>query len=269
MEMYIYFISKIKQIMSLSNILNKLFKTGKKIDTKFLPSRGLFYPDDFEIRIKKASMEDIIRYESSYDGDILTVIKGMKTIISSCTDFGKYSFSHMKSVDLVFLFLEIVAYTNGEPVKFEHLDNETGIEEKLDFGSRNFNYFDMTKYGWEYDKENKSFNVDGYNLTMPSIGSESSLDNYFNTKGSDLDFKKIQRCNFHFLYFTNNKTTLTNNEIENLLIIFNEEISDEEQIKMSKSIDKFLKAFGYNFIKNNKIVDIKSKLDLKQIWKIS
>jgi hypothetical protein len=104
---------------------------------------------------------------------------------------------------------------------------------------------------------------------MPSIGSESSLDNFFNTKGIDLDFKKIQKYNFHFLYFTNNKTTLTNNEIENLLIIFNEEISDEEQIKMSKSIDKFLKAFGYNFIKNNKIVDIKSKLDLKQIWKIS
>jgi hypothetical protein len=256
--------------MSLISILSGILNTSKKIDIGFLPSRGLFYPNDFEIKIKKASMEDIIRYESSYEGDVLNVIQCMKTIISKCCDFGKYSFSHVKSADLVFLFLEIVAYTNGEPVKFEHFDRETGIEEKLDFGSKNFYYFDSEKYGWIYNEETKSFIVDGYNLTMPSIGVEYSLDKFFNRKIDDIDYlRKLEKSNFHFLYFTDNKSTLEENEIENLLIIFNDEISYEEQMKMSKTIDIFTKAFGYNFIKNNKIIDIKTKLDLKKIWKTS
>ncbi|NBO22228.1 hypothetical protein EBU94_02645, partial [bacterium] len=171
--------------MKLINILNSILNIHKKIDTKLLPSRGLFYPDDLEIRIKKATMEDIIKYESSYDGDVLNAIKCMKAIISSCCDFGKYSFSHIKSVDMVFLFLEIVSFTNSEPVKFNHFDNETGVEEQLDFGSKNFQYFDNKKYNWEYDKLNKSFNVDGYNLTMPSLGSEYSLDKFLNKRSDD------------------------------------------------------------------------------------
>jgi hypothetical protein len=256
--------------MSLISILSGILNTSKKIDSKFLPSRGLFYPNDFEIKIKKASMEDIIRYESSYEGDVLNVIKCMKNIISKCCDFGKYSFSYMKSADLVFLFLEIVAYTNGEPVKFEHFDKETGIEEKLDFGSKNFHYFDPEKHGWVYNDETKSFIVDGYNLTIPSIGIEYSLDQFFNKKINDVNyFKKLERYNFHFLYFSNNKSTLEESEIENLLIIFNEEISYEEQMKMSNAINTFSKAFGYSFLKNNKVIDIKSKLDLRQIWKTS
>jgi hypothetical protein len=46
----------------LIDLLRGIFNLTKKIDTKILPSQGLFYKDDFEISIKRADVEDIIEY---------------------------------------------------------------------------------------------------------------------------------------------------------------------------------------------------------------
>ena len=48
--------------MSLCDILDGFKNKSKPIDVKTLPSMGLFYNDDFEIKIKKASAEDIKKY---------------------------------------------------------------------------------------------------------------------------------------------------------------------------------------------------------------
>ena len=96
--------------MSLSNILKGILNLQKKINVKTLPSQGIFYKDDFELWIKKADVEDIIEYEYEYEKENLgLVISRVKKIVekNAITSNG-YSFNDIKSVDVVFLFLEIV-----------------------------------------------------------------------------------------------------------------------------------------------------------------
>jgi hypothetical protein len=58
----------------LMDLLRGLLNLTKKIDTKILPSQGLFYRDDFEISIKRADIEDIIEYEHNYIKDNVGVV---------------------------------------------------------------------------------------------------------------------------------------------------------------------------------------------------
>jgi len=57
--------------MEILSIVNNILGQQKKLDLKSLPSQGFFYKDDFEIFIKKATMDDIIEYELNYDNKIL------------------------------------------------------------------------------------------------------------------------------------------------------------------------------------------------------
>ena len=96
--------------MSLLSIIKGILNLQHKIDLKKLPSQGLFYKDDFEIYIKKANLEDIIEYEHNYDKeDLGTVISRLKKIVEKNVILSKnYSYNDIKSIDVVFLFLEIV-----------------------------------------------------------------------------------------------------------------------------------------------------------------
>ena len=87
--------------MKLINLFKKLLKIQKKLDIDKLPSRGLFYKDDFEIYIKKVDVQDIIEYEHKYDSDDLgTVIYKLKAIVEKNAIFSEgYSFIDIKSID--------------------------------------------------------------------------------------------------------------------------------------------------------------------------
>ena len=98
--------------MNLVNLLKGLLNLQKKVDIKSLPSQGLFYNDDFEIVIKKADVGDIIEYEHDYIKDDLgLVITKLKKVVEKNAIFSTgYSFNNLKSIDIVFLFLEIVKF---------------------------------------------------------------------------------------------------------------------------------------------------------------
>ena len=95
--------------MNLVNLLKGLLNLQKKVDIKSLPSQGLFYNNDFEIIIKKADVGDIIEYEHDYIKDDLgLVITKLKKIVEKNTTFSSgYNFNDIKSIDVVFIFLEI------------------------------------------------------------------------------------------------------------------------------------------------------------------
>jgi hypothetical protein len=40
-------------LLSLLSLLRSIFNTEKNIDVRILPSQGLFYNDDFSLKIKK------------------------------------------------------------------------------------------------------------------------------------------------------------------------------------------------------------------------
>jgi predicted Ser/Thr protein kinase len=102
---------------------------------------------------------------------------------------------------------------------------------------------------------------------MPSIGVENCL-TYFLLKKIKLNQKsEWDTYSYDFIFFTGNKGTLTFEEMENLVTIFNYDLDSKEQDKISKITNKFMKMVGYNLKKEDRIIEIKSKIDLEKIWK--
>jgi len=256
--------------MGLLELIKNIVTGLKRIDVKFLPSQGFFYPSDFDIKIKKATDEDIIDYEFHFDGEnILKMIESIKKIVINNTIFSKdYKFEDLKSIDIVFIFLEIVKYTTSKGVEVEFFNDDLGRKDKINFEKENFNYFNLKKYERNYLKNEFSFLIDGYKFAMPSVGVENSLTQYLLSISNRPDSIKYNDYSFDFLFFLGNKNNLTFDEIENLITIFNHDIDDSEKKKIKSIIDKFIKIIDYDLIVNKtNLIDVKSQLDFHSIWR--
>lgn len=254
---------------SLLEIISNILNHTKKIDILKLPTQGLFYPSDFEIKIKKADMEDIIDYEYNYDrNNLYVVIESVKKIVRQNTIFNKnYKFEDIKSVDIVYLFLEIVRFTNRKPIQIGFFNEELGKPDLIEFNNQNFNYFNFDDYKKYHDKEKSELLLDDYRFSMPSIGVENCVTKFLVKKSVEPDSKKWNDYSYDFLFFVGNKNHLSFDEIENLVVIFNFDIEESEKKKIKSIVKKFLPLVNYSIKHNNKVIDVKSKLDLETIWK--
>lgn len=256
------------------NILNEIFSSilnhKKKIDLKTLPSLGLFYKDDFKIWIKKADIEDIIEYEYNYKkDDVGSVISRVKKIVKKNVILSNgYEYNDIKSLDVVYLFLEIVKLTNNKKIKVDYLNQLTGEIETITFDSNNFNYAnineDLMKY---YDDNLKQFVIDGFKYSPPCIGVEDSLTSYILSKSNQVDNEKFADYNYDFLYFLGDKNKLNPSEIDNLIEIYNYDISEEDSKKIGDIIIKFKDLGKYTLKKDSQVIEITAKIDLEKIWK--
>jgi hypothetical protein len=252
------------------DFFRELFVKRIKIDTKMLPSQGLFYKPDFEITIKKASNEDILDYEKNYiKDDVGTVIYLIKKIVEKNIKLSKsYVYEDIKSIDVIFIFLEIVKITKGKPINLMYFDKETDKEGKIEFGSKYFNYFNFTdKLLEKYSNEDRSFTINGYKYTLPSIGVENALTNFLIIKSSEQDAFNYNNYTYDFTYFVGDKNTLKFKEIENLIQIFNFDMDKDEVKKMKEVIKVFLPLQRYSLKKDGRIVEMNSKINLEKIWK--
>jgi hypothetical protein len=252
------------------DFFRELFVKRVKVDTKILPSQGLFYKKDFEINIKKASKEDILDYEKNYvKDDIGTVIYLIKKIVEKNIKLsGGYVYEDIKSIDIIFIFLEIVKITKGKPINLLYFDKETDSEGKIEFGSKYFNYFEFTnKLLQNYSNEDRSFTINGYKYTLPSIGVENSLTNFLIVKSSEEDAFNYNNYTYDFTYFVGDKNNLKFKEIENLIQIFNFDMDKDEMKKMKEVIKTFLPLQRYSLKKDGRVVEMNSKINLEKIWK--
>lgn len=245
-------------------------KESKKIDIKKLPSQGFFYPEGFEISIRKATPESIEEYEKGYDPeDLGMILSKLKNIVSENIIMPSgYTFSHIKSIDVVFIFLEIVALTKKKPVQLEYYNDELGMLDKIDFSERSFNYFEFdeeTMKGWI--PEERCFQISGYKFTLPSIGVENSLTNYLIAKSSDPDALRYNDYSYSFTYFLGNREFVTFDEIDNLIEIFNSDLDDEETEKVESIVAAFQPLQRYSLVKNSRVIEMSSKINLQEIWK--
>lgn len=258
--------------MRLADFIRSIFfrKKEKKIDVRKLPSQGLFYKEGFEMKIRKASMESIAEYENDYDPeDLGTILSKLKKIVSDCVVLPKgYTFSYIKSIDVVFIFLEIVAFTKNKPVLMEYYNDESGAIDTIAFGDRTFNYYrldgDMMR---KWDSVERCFMINGYKFTLPSIGVENSLTNYLISKSSEPDAIKYNDYSYSFTYFVGNREFVTFGEIDNLIEIFNSDIDEEESEKVGEIVEAFMPMQKYSLLKNTRVIEISSKINLKEIWK--
>lgn len=255
--------------MNLSNLVKSLLNLQKEIKVNFLPSQGLFYNNDFKVFIKRANVEDVIDYEYKYVKDDLVVIinKIKKIVRRNVTLSPGYTFDDIKSIDIIFLFLEIVKFTKNEPIYFVYV-NELSEEFEIEFSSDNFNYFkpngDLMR---KYDKDEKCFLIDGYKYTLPSIGVENSLTSFLYKKSNEPNAHLYNDYFYEFTHFVMNKRYLTHDEIDNLLHIFNFDIEESEFRKVQNIIDTFSPIQRYSLIKSGKVLEMDSKIDLEKIWK--
>ncbi len=252
------------------DFFRELFIKKVKLNTKLLPSQGLFYKQDFEITIRKASKQDILDYENNYIKDDLgIVIYLIKKIVKNNIKLNNgYVYDDIKSIDIIFIFLEIVKLTKGRAISLLYFDKENDIQGEIEFGSKYFNYFKISNRLLEkYNNEDRSFIIDGYKYTLPSIGVENSLTNFLVIKSEEEDAFKYNNYTYDFTYFVGDKNTLKYKEIENLIQIFNFDMDKYEMKKIKDIINIFSPLQKYSLIKEGRIVEMNSKINLEKIWK--
>jgi len=253
--------------MTLNGILSLLVIQKKDLELTKLPSQGFFYPKDMKLKIKKAEPQDILDYESRIDRhNMIKSIDCIKTIVQRNIMLNKkYSFNDIKSVDIIFIFLEIVKFTKGKPimVKFKSKD---GVNKEVPFCMENFNYFDFKPMSYCYDEETREFIMEGYHYSFPSIGVENSLAEYLSSITDSKKIKEIQEITYDFLFFLTGRNSISSSEIENLIQIFNYDLDETEKEKVSKIVKIFNPILSYSLIFEGEKVDMKYMLNLENIW---
>ena len=255
--------------MGLLEVLRTLLTETKKIEILDLPSRGLFYKDDFKIKIKKADIEDIIEYEHRFDKtNLMITINCIKDIVNKNTILSsEYTYEYIRSVDIIFLFLEIVKFTTGKEIPISYI-NKNGEEDKINFSTEYFNYFNFDKFMSSYDTVSKEILLDGWKFSLPSIGVESSLTKYLSSKSDAEDIKFLNNASYDFMFFLGDKHQLSFPEIDNLIQIFNFDLDESELDKVKSIVDKFKSIVGYSLVSDGNSIEVKTKIDLQKIWKI-
>ena len=236
----------------------------RRIDIHKLPSQGLFYPDGLTISIKKAEFSDILDYEFGFDGtNILRALESIKTIVErNVLVGGGYGYPDIKSVDIVFLFLEIVAFTNGSEIKVPYTD-AGGNRVEVAFGAHNFNYFDFSPFMPHYNPATKEMEIDGYRFSFPAIGVENSLADYISRQ---TDLSRFKDMSFDFLFFLSGRRVLSYPEIDNLIQIFNDDLDEAERGRVSAIVARFSGIVSYSLLVDGQRVELKTNVNLGRIW---
>ena len=253
--------------MILSTLLKDLtiHKSTKKLNLKKLPSMGIFYKDDFWVRIKKADIEDIIEYNYYFDGEnAFTIIELVKNVVRNNTFYPKgYSFEHIRAIDVIYIFFEIVKITKNKKLYISEFNELSGEYDKIEVCGDNFNYFNPTKF--KFNKEEMYFDCDGFKFRMPSIGVENSIFRF----SEYLVRNKISKWDdyqYDFTYFLSDKDSLEFSEIENLLTIFKVDISEYDKKTIDSIISYFRPMFKYSLIYEGRVISLTHRISLDDIW---
>jgi hypothetical protein len=249
------------------DLLKSVITAKREINVKELPSMGLFYQDDFKIKIKRVDDSDIADYEKDFEKSLGVIVNKIKKVVYNNIFFSNgYDFGDLRSIDVVYIFLEIVKFTLNKTIDLTY---SNGIaDKKIQFCSKYFNYYrinsDMMS---KYDSIQKCFLIDGYKYTLPTIGVESCLSNFLVDKSYNEDAPKYNEYHYDFIYFLLHKKNISFEEIDNLIQIFNFDLSEEESQKITNIIKTFIPMQMYSLIDDGFVVDINSKIELDKIWK--
>lgn len=253
--------------MTLTNILKGLMIEKKEIPLADLPTQGYFYAVDMKLFIKSAELEDIFDYEQKIDKhNIMNSIECIKNIVSKNVTLSKdYCYDDLKSVDVIFIFLEIVRFTKKKDLLVKYVDS--GVPKELPFCPKYFNYFDFKPFLKFYDSKTREFVIDGFRFSFPCIGIENSLSRYL----VDLTIQKLNEMkdiSYDFLFFLAGKNSIQFEEIENIIQIFNFDIEDKDKETISNIISYFNPILSYSLKIDGIKVELKSSMKLESIWQV-
>ena len=233
------------------------------LDNRFLPSKGLFYKDDFTISIKKASKEDIDSYIKDFDEkNIGLILDKIKKIVNDNVIVSEgYNPNYIKGVDIVWVFFEIVKITKSSPIYIS-----TEKDSKIEVSFENFKYidFDLTNF----DNIDKQFYEMGWKYSPPAIGVENSLNNFLIINSITGNISKYKDISFNFIFFLSDKDSLSYDEIENLIQIFNYDIDKYQYNQVIEVIENYKEVQSYILINDGEEIDIIANINFMNIWDI-
>jgi hypothetical protein len=246
----------------------ELFGYQITLDINKLPSLGLFYPKNFNITIRKPSIEEVVKFEHVYDkNDIVSSVKNIRKFVFQCTSIEGYVPYDIISMDLLFIFLKLVKLYTKVPVIVHYYDSE-GVLQQIFLTEDNFNYAKIPDDLMVcYDSKERNFNFNGFRYSLPTIGVYTSLDEFVNdkvSKGMDT-LEKYKNLEYNFIYCLSKRNSLTVSEIDNLIDVFNEDIEPDVKKTNEDIIAKFNTLFKYS-LKNDKYVIGINNLDLTNIF---
>lgn len=195
-----------------------------------LPSRGYFYPSDFKIILTRIDIDDVRNVFTRVSNTtpkmtsyVMMVLINNILIDQIILNKG-YSYDMLVSIDILYLFLELIKFSKGSDVDIN------GVA----FKSDNFEYFDFDDWGEYYDAEKRAFIFDGWEMRLPSVGAYQSVIDYAILKGKNAD----NNIDLTLLYFLKeNSYFMGVSEIENLSLCFND-LSAKERERLKKITKK-------------------------------
>lgn len=172
---------------------------------KDLPTRGMFYPDGFEIFIRAASGGEIRHWSMTNEEEISDIDDALNYMLERCMTVRvgdmPGSWKDLKDIDRLYVILAIRDFTftegnNELKIKIDEKHEEVVNKDSIDFISLPDN---LMKH---YSQEDKCFVFQipkaerSLNIYLPSVGVSSWLKNYVQTKsrkqeGFDKDFVTI------------------------------------------------------------------------------
>ena len=252
--------------MNLYNYIKNSFINKKRINLKILPSQGFFYEEDFYLYVKKASKKDIELYQNDFvPGDLGIILSKIKNIVFS-NIISNYDFDNIKSIDIIFIFFEIIKFTKNKPFKILYYDKNANKKE-IEFSSKYFNYYDFSKLKDKWNKVDRCFDINGYKYTLPSISIENCLTEFLYQRSFEKDSQKWNKYSYDFLYFLGKKKFIDFEDIENLIQIFNYDLNEIESQKVSSIIKIFNKLQRYTLLDKGYEVDLSTRINLQYVWK--
>lgn len=254
-----------------NNLISKILSSFKKekrfnITNDMLPTRGIFYPENIEISVTKASEETIKMYNSEIsktNDDINLLLHLINKVVENHIIVKNSTYHNLKSLDLLYLFIYIVRITTEKPymVKYELPNKTTG---EIELNEENFMYMSLDRISSHFDfynKEKKQIILNnGFMFSLPSIGIETKIVEFIRANEDKFEFNDL-----NFIYFMGNGNDVSFEEIENVIISF-EELDSETYIEIRDFVHVYEEEQRFKLLKDNVFVDLKSGLHFNDLW---
>jgi hypothetical protein len=173
------------------------------LDLSELPSGGMFYPKDIQIKIRSAKAAEIRHFSTINENNLMDVEEGLNLIVNKCTliqtNSKRLSYKDLCEEDRIIILLKVRDLTFPEPENQIILKgkNEKGIKGDIELSPKNmvFNQIpeEIAKY---YDSEKRVFVIKTKSagkiiMRPPSIGVMEYVTKYLIEKQQkDVDFDK-------------------------------------------------------------------------------
>jgi hypothetical protein len=231
-------------------------KKLQKLDVNILPSQGYFYSKNLEIYYRNADLNEIKEYNEKISVNIYDIIKSVKKIVKNNLKFvpNDFKFEDLCSIDILFIFIKIVEETKQEPIYINDIK----------FDEKNFQYFYYKKYHKNYNADTREFIFNDWKFSLPRIGIEKSLTDFFYELKKRNELDKYENGNYDLIYFLGGKSSLTYDELKNLVDLGND-LKDEDKSELKNIISKFQGNDKYVLSDGENVTKV-SPIALVNIW---